>query len=461
MVENTDSLERMARSCNAASMIDILARFAAETPSEDIPAAVRARAALILADSIGAIVGGMAEPEVIAFTARLGAGDTTIPGTPQRAAPAQAALLMGTAGTWLEMDEGNQFAKGHPGMHTIPAMLAFPPAQVSGPDFLAALTIGYEIGARVGIASALNPAMHPHGTWGTLCAAVAVQRLAGADAPRMREAITIASTLGLATSRRTMLEGGTVRNLFAGVSNQMGLTVHDMLEAGFTGSQDDLSHVYGRVVSDHFDPTAMTDALGERWEVSRNYFKLHACCRYNHAALDALAMLGPLNPAQVANVHVETYGLAAELSDPAPRNVLAAKFSVPFAIATTLLNRSSKVGSFTLDQVQREDIRALAARVTVTEDPALSAMLPDHRPARITLTMQDGTTVEAVTETNRGDWADPYGEGDIREKYDSLTARRWQDSASAHVWDAAMTLDNADTLANLQDAITAANLAIA
>ena len=33
--------------------------------------------------------------------------------------------MNGTAGTWLEMDEGNQFCKGHPGMHTIPAALAF------------------------------------------------------------------------------------------------------------------------------------------------------------------------------------------------------------------------------------------------------------------------------------------------------------------------------------------------
>ena len=35
-------------------------------------------------------------------------------------------------------------------------------------------------GARIGIASSLRPAMHPHGTWGTVGAAVAVARLAGA-----------------------------------------------------------------------------------------------------------------------------------------------------------------------------------------------------------------------------------------------------------------------------------------
>ena len=28
--------------------------------------------------------------------------------------------------------------------------------------------LGYEVGARIGIASKLRPTMHPHGTWGTV-----------------------------------------------------------------------------------------------------------------------------------------------------------------------------------------------------------------------------------------------------------------------------------------------------
>ena len=198
------------------------------------------------------------------------------------------------------MDEGNQFCKGHPGMHTIPAALAFAAESgAGGSDLLAAIAIGYEIGARIGIASALRPSMHPHGTWGAVCAAVTVQRLAGADGKRMREAMNIAANLTLGTSRRTMLEGGTVRNAFAGVSGQMGVLTHDLLEAGFCGEIDGVAHVFGKVVSEHFDRGAMTDGLGERWEVCRNYFKMHSCCRYNHAALDALSEITksrPLDP---------------------------------------------------------------------------------------------------------------------------------------------------------------------
>ncbi|HUS53722.1 MAG TPA: MmgE/PrpD family protein [Thermohalobaculum sp.] len=435
-----------------------VAEFAAGFRAQDLPGEVVERTRLIIADCVGAIVGGAAEPEMQALAARpgmAGSGAALLIGTGLSAHPAQAALVNGTAGTWLEMDEGNQFCKGHPGMHTFPAAFAY--AQLvgaSGADFLTAVAIGYEVGARVGIATALRPSMHPHGTWGTICAVVAVQRLAGRDAVGMREALNIAANLTLATSRRTMLEGGTVRNVFAGVSNQMGILANDMVEAGFCGEINGISQVFGKVVSDTFNADAMTEALGERWEVMRNYFKMHSCCRYNHAALDALAMIaaeapGGLDPARIARVDVESYSLAAELDDPRPRNTLAGKFSVPFAVATTLINRSSDVGSFTWDQINNPAILELAARVTVREDPAMTAQLPNHRPAAVTVTLTDGTSLTARTETNRGDWADPYPPEEIRAKYLSLTARLWPEAAAAAIWDEIMVLEMRPDIAKL------------
>ena len=149
-----------------------------------------------------------------------------------------------------------------------------------------------------------------------------------------------------------------------------------------------------------------------------------------------------LDPARIERVEVASYAFAAELDDPKPRNVLAGKFSVPFAVATTLVNGSSAVGSFTGENVANPEILALAARVTVREDPAMSAQLPDRRPARVTVTLADGTTLTAGTETNRGDWADPYPPEEIRTKYLSLTARLWPEHAAAAVWDAVMALES-------------------
>ena len=429
-----------------------VAAFAAQTETSAISTEVGARTALILADCIGAMVGGAAEPDVAALASRQsGSGPALLIGTSQTRPPGMAALLNGTAGTTLEMDEGNQFCKGHPGMHTAPAALAAAAqTDVSGADLLAAITIGYDVGARVGIATQLRPSMHPHGPWDAICAATAVARLQGASHDQMRHAISLSASLGLSTSRRTMLEGGTVRNVFAGVAGQMGVLAGDMIASGYTGDHDGVAQVFGHVVSDSFDADAFTADLGERWEVSRNYFKMHSCCRYNHAALDALAQLRAapegLDYRTVESVLVETYSLAVELDDAAPKNVLAGKFSVPFAVATALVNGSTGVDSFTMDNVENPEILNMAQRVNVVEDLAMTAQLPHKRPARITVTMASGEVIQAATETNRGDWSDPYPTNEIREKYLSLTSRLWREDAAIRIWDMVMDLGTTRSL---------------
>jgi len=442
--------------------LDQVAHFAATTPTSDIPAAVIQNASLILADCIGAIVGGAAEPDVAELTRRQTAdGPALILGTSQTRSAGMAALLNGTAGTTLEMDEGHQFCKGHPGMHTVPAALASVAGrQITGRDFLAAIAIGYDVGARVGIAAQLRPSMHPHGTWGAICAATVVARILGATPEQMRHAISMSASLGLSTSRRTMLEGGTVRNVFAGVSGQMGVLAGDLISAGFTGDVNGVSQVFGHVVSDVFDEAEFANDLGIRWEVSRNYFKMHSCCRFNHAALDALAILqekhGRLGPETIESVLVETYSLAVELDNPAPQNVLAGKFSVPFAIATSLVNQSTAVDSFTMPNVTNPVILDLAGRVKLAEDPAMTACLPDKRPARVTVTLKSGETLQASTETNRGDWSAPYPLLEIHDKYMSLATRLWREKDAAQIWNMVNDLNSAMSLDALFAAMTAA-----
>ena len=80
----------------------------------------------------------------------------------------------------MELDEGNQFGRGHPAIHVFPAVLAMAEEGLfSGRDLILALVLGYEVGTRIGIAAKIRMSMHPHGTWGTVGAAVAVGKLTG------------------------------------------------------------------------------------------------------------------------------------------------------------------------------------------------------------------------------------------------------------------------------------------
>ncbi len=430
-----------------ADYLTTLAEFIENVQVSDLPDEVIERTKLVLADSVAAIVGGAAEPEMQALTKRMvgegGSGSATVIGRGLKTDPAKAAFLNGAAGTFLEMDEGNQYARGHPGIHVVPAVLADIEAGSSNDfsDLLVAVALGYEVGSRIGIACKIRMSMHPHGTWGTVGAAVALAKLKGWGASQISEIINVSSTLGLATSRKTMLEGGTVRNVYAGISNQMGFMARDLVDAGFTGERDGLATVFGRVISDSFEPAEMIDDLGDRWEIARNYFKRHSCCRYNHGALDALAKISgdrDLLPQDIERVEVQSYSLAAELSDQSPKNTLAAKFSLPFAIASTIVHGSSGVLSFTWDAVRDDEVQSLAKRVTVVEDPALTAKMPAYRPAKVTVQFRNGTSAVAETLTNKGDSEDPYNASDLEEKFIELTSRLWSRDQSDAAYAAAV-----------------------
>jgi 2-methylcitrate dehydratase PrpD len=426
------------------------ASFAHDLRFEDLPVPVVDRAKLVILDCIGAITAGRAEPEVKAAQGLL----RPKPGGGHQSALLQA-MLDGTAGTSLEIDEGNQYARGHPGIHVVPAVLACSGNRpVSGRDVIVATVLGYEIGARIGIASKLRVAMHPHGTWGTVGAAVGVAKLSGASAADMIQTINIASTLGLTTSRRTMLEGATVRNVYAGMSNMLGMMAWDLAQAGFKGEADGVGSVYSGIVADDWTPSEMIKGLGHHWEILRNYFKRHAACRYNHGALDALAKIvadcgGRLSPNDIKAIAVETYVWAAQLDHPAPETMLGAKFSMPFSLATYIVSGAASLDAFRDAARTDPATRALAAKVRVDENAEFTSRLPTLRPARVTVTLTDGRTFMAQAMTNKGDAEDPYTAAEVQEKFLEIATPVLGKTRAHAILSATLGLDNAQSVQDL------------
>ena len=440
-----------------------LSQWIAKSTIDDIPDSVIEHSKLVLADTIGAIAGGSAELEINKLSKTLSDdGKVPIIGTSFKSTMENAAFLNGTAGTFLEMDEGNQYARGHPAIHVVPAILAWANAKPDTIDiklFLKALIIGYEVGARVGMASKIRLKMHPHGTWGTIGAAVAIGVLNKASPEQIKNLINISSTLGLGTSRPTMLQGGTVRNVYSGVSNQMGILAWQLCQSGFTGEADGLSTIYGSVVSTEFNPKKMIEKLGERWEIARNYFKIHACCRYNHASLDCVETLLNQNAQEfdlidkIEKIEVKSYFWAAELDDKEPKNVLAGKFSIPFAVASTIYHKNSKTSSFTIDKVKNSKIIDLAKKVEVEEDLEMTKLLPEKRPASVSVFFNDGKVLSHSTLTNRGDAEDPYNEEDIEQKFYEITERVWEKTKAEKIFKGTLDLSSTSDLKNLMHSL--------
>lgn len=406
-----------------------LGEFVANLAPGDLPRAVVDRCKLVIMDTVAAILAGSAAPHHrnLARLAEYSSarGFCTLMGHTRSADARWAALVNATAGTSTELDEGNAFAKGHPAIHVIPAVLALAEERdLPGGEVLASIVAGYDVAARSGEACDLRPGVHPHGTWGTLGAAAAAARLMGLESAGIAQAIDIASSLTLATSFDTATAGATVRDVYAGMSNANGILAAELQTCGFTGAPDGIANVYGKVLADNFRPEALTEELGTRYEILRGYFKKHSCCRYNHAALDALELVRAKNafgPAEVRTVRVESYRQAALLSGTEPTTTLAARFSVPYAVAIAIVRNSTTPAAFDATSLSDPQIRTLARKVQVSEDAEFTAMTPGRRPARVTVELLDGRTWSETVFSSRGDPDQPFTNEELVTKYLELS----------------------------------------
>ncbi len=406
--------------------IEELTAFVATTTWDDVPGSVQQQTKLVLLDTLGVILAGAERPEVRRLREQLGSGSgATVyaPGFPSHDART-AALLNGIAGRSIELCEGLRLVSGQAAMQVLPAVLAVgEQARSSGRDMLTALLLGYDVAARLAGGFTPRPLAHQNGQVSLLAAAAAGARLRGLDASGISRAMRIATTLLLTPSYTNAVAGATALNVAGGMSGFAGALAAELALAGFEAQGDAIEQALGQLVGERFALGGLLDDLGSTWHIERNYFRLYACCNPIHPALDclqqALAELQP-RPDEIAHIDFATYRFASVMRNPDPPNFFASKYSLPHAAATMAVR--GHAGHTALDDSAVHDpaIVALRHRVTVTEDPAMSAMVPRLRPARVTVALTDGRSATHACDSHRGDFHQPFAEVELRNKFREL-----------------------------------------
>ncbi|WP_307865591.1 MmgE/PrpD family protein [Streptomyces montanisoli] len=386
----------------AARHTDDLARWAAGLSWRDVPEPVRGRLSLVLLDTLAVTLAGSRTrgQRALREVWTLPPGDAPVLGGGAVTATDTAAYLNATALVCCELDEGGKYAKGHPAGHTFPAVLALAASiGATGETTARALLAGYEVAARFGRATALRPGVHPHGNWGVTGAAAGCAILLGLPAPQVAAAIDTAAGLPVAGHFDSALDGHRVRDAWMGAAAVSGLAAARLARAGVVRNTGTAALSLGTLLGG-FDATALTEGLGTDWQIGHNYFKRHASCSYTHPAADlALTLradqrLGTLTPRQVVEavdtLDVATHRLAAPLGRTHWDSGLGAMFSVPYAVAAALLDGEVAPATADATEHERPELFALARKVTVREDPALTARLPRERPTRLTAHLTGG-----------------------------------------------------------------------
>src|SRR5262252_6568434 len=417
--------------------IERLAQFVAETQWDEIPQAVQQHAKLVLLDTLGVILAGAEQPEVQQLRQRLlataGTGATVLARDWPTSDPRTAALLNGIAGRSIELCEGHRYVPCQGAVQIVPGVLALGEwTQCTGREMLTALIVGYDAAVRLGAALTPRALAHQNGQAPLLGAVAAGARVRGLNAAETSRALRIGATLVLTPSYTNAVAGATALNVAGGMSGFAAALAPELALAGFAAQANAIEEALSSLVGDGFQPASLLEELGIRWEISRNYFRLRACCNPIYAALDALedalAALVPANaprrpaPEEIARIDVATYRFASVMRNPDPPNYFAAKYSLPHAAAAVVLRGNAGYGSFTEAIVHDPAIMALRHHVHITEAPEMTAVAPRLKPARVTLTLKDGRQSTHTCESARGDFQRPYQESEIREKFRELAA---------------------------------------
>jgi len=267
---------------------------------------------------------------------------------------------------------------------------------------------------------------------------VAAGSLLRLDASQMLDALGSAGTQA-AGLWEFNADGAMSKALHPGKAAMNGVLAADLARHGFTGARRILEGDRGffRATTTGFDASRIVDALGTRWKVRENCYKLHSCCGHTHSAIDvsiehrdALGWTEGQALDALASIEVETYGPGLEIvKQRNPSTPYQAKFSLAYCVAVAVLEGRVGLEQFSDDRfssggVSHPSIAALIPRITIRATPGLTSRYPAEWGTRITFTMRDGTSVVRAAAFPRGNPENPVSTELLADKLRGLVTPR-------------------------------------
>lgn len=445
-----------------------LAKFVDDVTIENLPADVIELAKLSFLDWLGSvIVGGATRPiHMFLRVARDlgGKAQATVIPDGSKTSCQLAALVNAASSHVVEMDDLHKPSVLHPAAPVIPTALAVAERDgISGAELLSAIVAGYEVAIRAG--EALGPShyrfWHTTGTCGVFGAAAAAGKLLRLTQEQMVWALGSAGTQS-AGLWEFVVEGAMSKQLHPAKAATDGLLAALLAQQGFTGAARIFEGEKGlaRATSTAPDLARLTEDLGGgSSRILQNSFKAHAACYHIHSTIDAILALKTrfdLKPAEIRKITVLLYSAALDLlQDVEPINPYAAKFSIPYCIATALLKGRVGLDEFTEEGIHDQIVQRLMSLVDMQPDPQLDKVYPDTWPAIVTIETTAGVRLQTRVDYPKGDPKNPMTREELVEKFHVLTHRILPEASRLMLVERCLALD---TLENVQQLWAGVNL---
>ncbi len=356
-------------------------------------------------------------------------GNSTAFGHGSRFTVQDAALINGTAIHGEDFDDTFEGTPVHVSSVIIPTMLAIAEReQIDQERFISSMAHGAELICRLALVAPTavhRQGFHPTAILGAFGASLTASMAYGLNAQQTASALGIVGSMASGIIEY-LAEGTWTKRMHPGWAASAGIKSAVMAKAGFKGPRTVFEGTHGLFkgfASDAITPEfKYLESFGEDWVSAGLAFKPYACGTMTQPFVDCAVQASKiLNPMDIKEIHAHVgEGTVHRLWEPLkekrnPSTPYGAKFSVPYCVAIGLLDGKAGLNEFTQEQLSRDDIQAMASKITYSINP--KDPYPDEYVGWIDVVDSEGNTHTFKQSCLRGGKQEPMSQHELEAKF--------------------------------------------
>lgn len=430
------------------TLADRLADFALTTRFDALPVEVIHEATRRLLDTFACAAGALHEPSPT-IARRVASRMTGSPGGALigggRSTADWAAFANGVHIRYLDCNDTYlSLEPAHPSDNWAAILAAGEHANADGRALIAAAAVAYEVQCRLCDAASIRARGWDHVTYGCLSSTLAAAKLLGLDHATTVHALGIAGTTGTALRLTRAGELSMWKGCAFAHSARNAVMAALLAADGLTGPAPLFEGDMGffQQVSGPFHIAQLGGPTANDWMLPKTSIKFVPAEYHSQSAIAAAFVLrAKINdPRRIRSIEIATFRTAVEIigQDPEkwrPKTRETADHSLPYCTAVALVDGAVTAEQFTPERLSDPSLLDLVSRTTVVEDPDLTAEYPAGIPNRITVTLDDGTTLTESNSFPPGHDKNPLTQAQLRQKFDGLAVTALGAERAAAMWD--------------------------
>ena len=401
--------------------------------SKQIPLESSKRAKELMIDALGVALAGRNEACVNNAINALkslpnSGGNCKIWGKEERLSSINAAMINGIAAHALDFDDTHTEAILHGSAILAPLCLSYGFSVCDdGEKILRAFVIGWEVAARVGVAS--NGSFHKRGFHTTAIAGIFGSVAASAVLHDLNLQQTIYA-LGLAGSfasgvNEFLSNGSNSKVLHIANAIKNGILVANFAKSGMSGplsifeGRDNVFKTFG--IEEECDKEALVRGLGIDYQVLQVSLKPYPCCHFAHGLIECALELRKdgLKSEDIQSIccFVDSVPISF-ICDPinskyTPKTDYEAKFSMPFLMSSIFHDGMLNLESYR--DLNRAEVLEFARKITYKQRK--SDGFPKYFPGHLEAVLKDGRVIQKDVFINKGNFDNPLSFEELKAKF--------------------------------------------